>query len=414
MPQARIILPLAMPIFAIAGLLQGNAAMLFMAGALLFILVFAWVLGNQTVQAITHERSLHSRAFEGEKVALHLTLANRSGLALTGLTLTDWFHAHDMLPKRIFVARDPGPHRILTFVYHAFCLRHRGQYPMGPLQATFYDPLGLFPRTRTFQGAHYFTVLPRPLPMTQIGLNGRQTLLSATTPDQQTRGDSLKFYGVREYRPGDPLRFVHWKASAKLGELVVRQFESSVSSSITLFLDLERNNLAGLGAETTIEYGIRAAACIAAACIAEDHEIQCYGEGESPLILPMGRGEAHLSAFLEELALVKPKGKKSLPELVGQYIDRVPQGAQVFLIIAAVTDNLADYAKAVALLQGRYAQVTALIIDSRSFVQHKQWQKDLETGQWPAIVRMLVNMGVRVTRIEKGADLAAHLEGGAS
>ncbi len=414
MIEPRFAVPFAMPLFAAAGLLLGNKALLFIAGALFFLIVFAWLLGTESTRRLDHKRSAHGRSFEKEKVAINFTLYNRGNVPLHAVRLTDYFLAQDMLPKKITAGADLPPRKSMNITYHPVCLRHRGEYSAGPLEVRFSDPFGLFLRRRLFSKQEKWTVMPVPLPLELSGFSGRNTLLSAATPDQRTRGESLKFFGLREYRSGDPLRFVDWKSTARLGELTVRQFEASVASQITIFLDLERKHLVGLGAESTIEYGIRAAASIAAASIAEDHEIQLYGEGERPLRVPLGRGDAHLGSLLEQLALLKPKGRRSLADLVAACSHLVPHGSKVFLIIASMSGDVRDYVRAVEMLRGRYAEITAIMIDDRTFLQHDKWRKDLDQDQWTPLFRCLVNRGVEVKCIEQGADIGRHLQEGAA
>ena len=340
---------------------------------------------------------------------MRVELINQGVFPLLNVEIADRFFPQDMLPKEVIVPKDIRPRRRLEVAYRAVCFRHRGQYKVGPLEVFFYDPMGLYRRRRRFPKEEPFTVLPKPLPLSRIGLDGRSILLSSFMPDRQTRGESLKFYGIREYRPGDPLRFVHWTSSARLGELVVRQFEANVSAQVTIFLDLARRSLSGLGAEATVEYVIRTACAIAAAAVAEGHEVQMFGEEEKSLVTPLAGGETHLGHILEKLALVKPKGKTPFHEVISRYADRIPQGSQVFLIAASVAGDPSDFAESVAFLKGRNTRVQALLVDDRTFIQHDRWKRDLGGEAFPPLARFLVGNGIEVRLIPKGTDLTIKL-----
>jgi uncharacterized protein (DUF58 family) len=398
-------------LFLLAGMYFRSGPMLFVAGALLFLLAVSWSFGSETARRLEYRRSAHPRAFEGEPVDIRLALANKSGFPLLGVDVIDRFDAQDLLPKDIQVPVDVRPHHTVELSYVGQCLRHRGEYGLGPVAVGFFDPLGLFYRSRRFDRQDRFTVLPKPLPLARLGLEGRSTLLAAANPDQQTRGESLKFYGVREYRSGDSLRHVHWKASARLGRLVVRQFEASVSSQISVFLDLARESLAGLGAEATVEYAIRAAAAIASAAIAQGHEIQLFAESDAPLVTSLGASAEHLGHLLRRLATVKAKGTRPFPEVVTTYAERVPQGSHVFLILSSRDGDEQAFARAMAFLRGRHASIAALIIDDRTFVQLERWKKELSTDPWPPLARLLAGMGAQVRLIKRGDDLLGQLEG---
>ncbi len=403
---------LAALLFLFAGLYFRNGPMLFVAGALLFLLSVSWSFGSETARRLACHRNAHPRAFEGEHVDVHLALANHGGFPLLGVDVIDRFEAQDLLPKEIEVPVDVRPHHTVELAYTGLCLRHRGEYALGPVAVGFYDPLGLFYRSRHFPGQDVFTVLPKPLPLARLGMEGLSTLLAAANPDQQTRGESLKFYGVREYRAGDSLRHVHWKASARLGRLVVRQFEASVSSQITIFLDLARESLAGLGAEATVEYAIRAAAAIAAAAIAHGHEIQLFARGESMLATTLGSSAEHLGYLLRRLATVKPKGTQPFPEVIAAHAEAVPQGSHVFLILASGDGDEKAFARAMARLRGRRASIAALMVDDRTFVQLDRWKKELSTEPWPPLAGVLAHLGAQVRLIKRGDDLVGRLQEG--
>src|SRR5437016_13423600 len=77
------------------------------------------------------------------------------------------------------------------------------------------------------------------------------------------RGEGSEFYGIREYHPGDPLRRVHWRSSARMGRLAVVEYEHDVSVDLTLVLDARRGSDVGFGSETALEMAVTVAASLA-------------------------------------------------------------------------------------------------------------------------------------------------------
>jgi uncharacterized protein (DUF58 family) len=159
-----------------------------------------------------------------------------------------------------------------------------------------------------------------------------------------------------------------------------------------------------------VEYAIRTACAIAAAAVSEGHEIQLFGEGEAPIVVPMGSGDGHLGYLLGELALVKAKGTTPIHDVLTRYADRVPQGSQVFLIMASVAGDPADFAEGISFLRGRHARVQALLIDDRTFVQHHKWKRELSQDAYPPLAQFLVGTGADVRLIPRGADILATLQ----
>src|SRR5690606_19401244 len=132
----------------------------------------------------------------------------------------------------------------------------------GPLRVTSTDPFGLFRMVREFGGTQQILVYPPvvDLPHFQAppaNLPGEGRFRRRThyvTPNAS---------GIRQYAPGDAYNRIHWRSTARMGELMVKTFELDPASDIWVILDLERRVNAGRGEESTEEYGVRAAASIA-------------------------------------------------------------------------------------------------------------------------------------------------------
>jgi uncharacterized protein (DUF58 family) len=110
----------------------------------------------------------------------------------------------------------------------------------GPIRATGWaleasDPLGLFRLRRRGPDSEIALVLPRFTSLaTQPNVREQEANLAAPRA-----GAGTELFGVREYRPGDPLRRIHWRSSARHGELVVREFEPPGTQTLGIFCDAQ-------------------------------------------------------------------------------------------------------------------------------------------------------------------------------
>jgi len=86
----------------------------------------------------------------------------------------------------------------------------------------------------------------------------------------------LEFYGMREYVPGDDLRRIVWRASARTGKIMVREAEQGITDKITLILDTDRGSHSrdGEGLSESFEAGIRAAASLGVRHLREGYEVR--------------------------------------------------------------------------------------------------------------------------------------------
>ncbi len=115
----------------------------------------------------------------------------------------------------------------------------RGRYEVGPLVVRLTDPFGLCELTRSFPSVDKLTVIPQVVALPSVRLAGEY----AGTGDSRAR--SVAVHGeddaaTREYRRGDDLRRVHWKSTARVGELMVRREEQPWESRATVVLDTRR------------------------------------------------------------------------------------------------------------------------------------------------------------------------------
>lgn len=112
------------------------------------------------------------------------------------------------------------------------------ELPRGPVDATSWkivssDPLGLFRSRRGCADAEVALVLPR---FTSLVSQPQTRELEASVAAPRA-GSGTELFGVREYRPGDALRRIHWRSSARHGELVVREYEPPGAQTLGIFCD---------------------------------------------------------------------------------------------------------------------------------------------------------------------------------
>ncbi|WP_167538314.1 DUF58 domain-containing protein [Streptomyces albofaciens] len=138
----------------------------------------------------------------------------------------------------------------------------RGRYPLGPLQLRLSDPFGMCELTRSFSDHDTLTVVPRVEPLPPVRLageasgygDGRQRSLALAGEDDVI---------PRGYRHGDDLRRVHWRSTARYGELMVRREEQPQRAHCTVLLDTRRTAHQGAGPDSAFEWAVSGAASAA-------------------------------------------------------------------------------------------------------------------------------------------------------
>ncbi|HEX2039492.1 MAG TPA: DUF58 domain-containing protein [Acidimicrobiales bacterium] len=261
----------------------------------------------------------------------------------------------------------------------------RGIFDLGPLELQLNDPFGLAQTSLEAAPVTKLTVYPHaddiePVPLSQgndphAGAD-HATALSHAGED---------FYALRDYQEGDDLRRVHWGATAKLDELMIRQEEMPWQGRATVLLDLRE----GVHTPESLEIAVSAAASVARSCWKRRSLVRLLTTGGFDS--GFAAGHAHREAVLEHLAGVGVERGAHLAPLLQRLRRDGSGGALVVITTAAAgTPDL----EGVARLRGRFGLVTLVLVE-RSAYDHS-----LAGRQAPSRALPPLGMVARVTATE--------------
>ncbi|MBI5949230.1 MAG: DUF58 domain-containing protein [Chloroflexi bacterium] len=242
-------------------------------------------------------------------------------------------------------------------------LTRRGLYNWGPVRVTSTDPFGLFRRVREFGGQQQILVYPPvvDLPHFQAppaNLPGEGRFRKRThyvTPNAS---------GVREYAPGDAFNRIHWRSTARTGELMVKTFELDPASDIFVVQDLEARVNAGRGEESTEEYGVRVAASIARHYLLSNRSVGLITFGRDLRVIEPERGPQQLTRILETLATVRAVGDAPLGNLLQEEQRRFGRHTTLVIVTPAMDDH---WLTAVQSLTQRGVRAAVVLLDPSTF-----------------------------------------------
>jgi uncharacterized protein (DUF58 family) len=211
-------------------------------------------------------------------------------------------------------------------------LTQRGRYRFGPLRLSTRFPFGLFSRTIDAGQAETLVVLPRLGRLTE-GWTSRRLEAFAGTQRRQRPGVEGDFYGVREWRGGDGRRLIHWRSSARLGRLVVRQFERPRTRDVAVVLDLwQPENSAAEHAEN-VELAVSFAATVLAdVCRKSGSNVYLGLSNTGPECAGGPASPATLQGLMERLAVAEARTEGALPALLSYALPRIPADTEIVLV----------------------------------------------------------------------------------
>ncbi len=196
----------------------------------------------------------------GQSAQVNLTLTNE-GKAPSGVLLLEEQLPYVLGARPRFALAGLGQGRRRDVNYQVRS-EVRGRFDVGPMSVRLTDPFGLVELGRAFRATVPITVTPRTVVLPAIALGGSATGSGDNRPRAFAIG-SAEDVTVREYRRGDDLRRVHWRSSARVGELMVRREEQPWQSRATVFLDNRAQAHRGQGLASSFEGAVSTAASVA-------------------------------------------------------------------------------------------------------------------------------------------------------
>ncbi len=223
---------------------------------------------------VIRQRVSQRRAFFGEAITLSISVENQKLLPLP------WIELEDEIPAQLtlLTGRASPAYKVnramlvnnlslwsfqrVTRRYRLRCSA-RGVYTFGPVTARSGDPFGWLMREEQASARETVLIYPLVAPIESFGLPARHPFGERTTP-RRLLEDPLRVAGVREYAPGDDPRRIHWKATARAGELRSKIYEPSSQYRLLIMLDVNTYPEPWMGLDPELqELTIAAAASIA-------------------------------------------------------------------------------------------------------------------------------------------------------
>jgi uncharacterized protein (DUF58 family) len=288
----------------------------------------------------------------------------------------------------------------------------RGAYDLGALDVRTGDPFGLFESLRRTRTAAPVLVFPQRDELRD--LKARAFFPKPTLGMHPVRqpGIGANFYALREYTPNDEMRLVNWKASARMGELIVSEHERETIAEATILVDARAAVDVGTIGHNPLLHGCRAAASVAAALLGGKNAVRLVVYGLQPsLHLHPGTGEGQLHRVLEALATASPAGNDPLSDVVDHFLPHLKPRSPVVLITPLLGDPTVDAAAARLLAQGSH--VTVIVPSAGSSLAEREGKTERVTllHRWTnSRVQGLRALGAHAVVWEPADRLALALE----
>jgi len=267
----------------------------------------------------------------------------------------------------------------------------RGRYDVGPLHVGFVDPFGLARVRWRALGVSSFLVHPRIDRLTSPRDSGERRSVASTARRQPTGARGEDFYTMREYVEGDDLRKIHWPATAKRGNFMIRQEETPWHTRSTILLDNSAGTHAGIGESSSFERAVEAAASLCDLYLRSG-----YGWRLTPASgtgLPSSRGNDHFNRCLDALATIEVQPDDDA--LAVRLAELEAAGTvEAALVVVGGTVSPA-VAMALTRVRRRFRAVTVLSFPAHRFGTEGTKDRWEHEGRSKEVARLLGHSGVR-------------------
>jgi len=300
-------------------------------------------------------------------------------------------------------------------------LTRRGHFRIEPLQIRTGDPFGFFESSASVGSGINVTVYPRlePIPLWRLpaaNLDGSQAMRERTlqaTPLATT---------VRPWAPGDAFNRIHWKSTARHGDIQVKEFDLEQTADCWIVLDLERSIQRGLGDESTVEVAVRAAAAVADKALVENRAVGMTCNAHRLVQLQPDRGGRQHLKVMQLLAAVEGDGSTPIGEALVSSVPRIRRGMTAVIITASLNR---EWVKPLANLRSRGVACVVIALDVPAFERRDQEEAARRSGmpqvdepllpasstaqEWRALRHALAEFDIAVYRVGPAVPLGEAL-----
>lgn len=342
------------------------------------LLGIGYVWSLLSLRGVTVERDARSdRAQVGQIFQERIRVRNRSRFGKLWVELLDQSTLPGHLVSKVvhLGANDSNRWRVDTVA------ARRGQFRIGPMLLRSGDPFGLFPRYRVIPETTELLVYPATVDLSAFALPVGE-LPGGSAIQRRTPFVTPNAAGVRDYFPGDAFNRIAWRATARTGQVMVKEFELDPTADLWIVLDLDASVQEGalsgsampamqtsdvplsFWLDSTEEYGVTIAASLARHFLNQNRNVGLIVNESPATVIPADRGGRQMLKILEQLAVARANGNKPLAELLVAEGGLFTRNSTVITITPSTDES---WVQATIDIVTRNVQAVSVVIEPNTF-----------------------------------------------
>lgn len=302
---------------------------------------------------------------EDDFLEIEMSVRNRWFLPIFNFTISDHLSCAASSEKnKVILVEFLGARSSLRIKYSCFCPQ-RGKYNIGPFSVYFFDPFNLFFFKKTYPLYSDLYVYPRTFNIQKFPPLARGVQPWFGIETARVSGDDDEFFGIREYKPGDPIKKIHWVSTARKNSLIVKEFQRQNFFRATLIFNMEKDKNLGSGKESVAEYTIKIAASVAKYLIANGVSLEVIAHTGEMVHIPFNKGAEHLEDILRFFTIAQAESRINLGEIFEEFARYISNDSSLIVIMQ---EDDWKYIPAILSLQKRNVSLVPLILLGSTFL----------------------------------------------
>jgi len=302
----------------VSGIILGNLfnSWVYFIGSLFSLSIFVVAVRSLPPEKFDIEIDRESKeegkdVYANDEIEITINIKNKGGKIR-------FLELHDVIPSLLEVAEGSN-HQIIELeegeerqISYRISCPITGNFELGPFRLRYRDALNLFSREMEIDEVMELRVLPRTEDMEKIDINPSYTKHWLGEVKSKSIGTGSEFFAVREYQPGDELRDINWKATARYFEPLTNEYEGERSGDVILVVDGYEEGVVGTVENNTMRASLGIAASLAEVMLSARHRVGLIVSGEYMNWVYPGTGRNHYHKIMSNLTKSQRRGSWGL------------------------------------------------------------------------------------------------------
>ncbi len=328
------------------------------------VLLAAFIWARSMARGVEGQRRLRFSAMQvGDELEEQIYLDNKTPLPVLW---AEYLDRSNIPGYTVSSARAADAESQVSWRAHTICTR-RGVFALGPWELRMSEPFGFLLVRQVYLQRQDILVYPPLAVLPEQVLPHRGALGDHRPLNQPLRAETIASTTVRAYAPGDPLRHIHWRSTARRGEPFVKVFAPEAASNVWLVPDFDASAHVGEGDDSSQETMVTVVASLAMALLQQNLSAGIFSSADKETVVLPRQGQAHLWTILQALAPLHAVPGRRLDDVLTRARGLVGGNDLLILVTPSLNPEWIGALRRISRSRGSAGRAEVVLLDPASF-----------------------------------------------